>query len=201
MNHLKSKKSRWSIWEFVDHIWIWEKFNNRRCIISTNIKASKRTLFGPLLCHRWASAERHKIQRRVMGTLAGTHLPKQGKETPCIIIVMHGSCRRDRSTAQRTKQPGHACNGHERTCIMYAPTHLTTKIWTLPEKRFISIGQIFCWGCWWWSRPYSDMLRNLETSRLYKWNSRGGWWYEPPLQMGRIYRGGSLTSRSRCFYL
>ena len=129
MNHLKSKKSRWSIWEFVDHIWIWEKFNNRRCIISTNIKASKRTLFGPLLCHRWASAERHKIQRRVMGTLAGTHLPKQGKQTPCI-IVMHGSCRRDRSTAQRTKQPGHACNGHERTCIMYAPTHLTTKIWT-----------------------------------------------------------------------
>ena len=79
MNHLKSKKSRWSIWEFVDHIGIWEKFNNRRCIISTNIKASKRTLFGPLLCHRWASAERHKIQRRVMGTLAGTHLPKQGK--------------------------------------------------------------------------------------------------------------------------
>jgi len=71
----------------------------------------------------------------------------------------------------------------------------------LREKWFVATGQIFFKGGWCWSRPYSGMLGSPETSRPYKWNSRGGWWYEPPLQLGLICRGGSLTSRPRCLYL
>jgi hypothetical protein len=92
-----------------------KKFNNRRCIILTSIKASKRTLFGPL--RRTAtgeprhSAERHKIQRRVMGTLAGTHvldLPKQGKEAHhhCHAWFFAGGINRTTNKTART------CNGH-----------------------------------------------------------------------------------------
>jgi len=65
----------------------------------------------------------------------------------------------------------------------------------LREKWFVVTGQIFCRGGWWWSCPYSGVLGSPETSRPYKWNSRDDWSYEPPLQMGRICRGGSLTSR------
>ena len=66
---------------------------------------------------------------------------------------------------------------------------------TLREKWFVATRQIFFRDGWCWSRPYSGMLGSPETSRPYKWNSRGGWWYELPLQMGLIYRGGLLTSR------
>ena len=45
----------------------------------------------------------------------------------------------------------------------------------LREKQFLAMGQIFCRGGWLWSRPYSGVLRSLETSHPYKWNSRGGW--------------------------
>ena len=59
------------------------------------------------------------------------------------------------------------------------------------------------------SAPTVGVLGTHETSRPYKWHSRGGWWYEPPLQMGwfvgtahslaapgvAICRGGSITSR------
>ena len=34
--------------------------------------------------------------------------------------------------------------------------------------------------------PTVGVLATHETRRLYKWHSKDGWWYKPPLQMGRF---------------
>jgi hypothetical protein len=95
--------------------------------------------------------------------------------------------------------------------------------WALPTSLLISIlgcastaiekvctnGTIFLGAASDGAAPIVSVLGTYETSSLYKWHSRGSWWYEPPLQLGRfvgtthspatptvaICRGGSITSR------
>ena len=51
----------------------------------------------------------------------------------------------------------------------------------LRKKWFFATVRFFCRGGWWWSHPYSGVLGCPDTSHSYKWNSRAGWCYEPPL--------------------